>query len=138
MKQLLLVAALGCATSAFAAAPFGQASVTMPDGSKLVKNCNPKDEATPYRLDVMRRDYEMSSIEVGARPECPATIAIQQDKSTILHIVLGFTGHDRSQTMLDVGDTDNDLMQMKGMELQAGESRTAERNGVQYRVTRLR
>jgi hypothetical protein len=136
MKKLLLAAALGCATSAFAAAPFGQASVTMPDGSKLVKSCNPMDEATPYRIEIQRRDHKMSSIDVGARPECPATIAVQGG-STILHVVLGFTGHDRSQTMLDVGDTDNDLMQMKGMELQVGESRTAERNGVQYRVTRL-
>jgi hypothetical protein len=138
MKPFFIAAAMVLTSSpVFAAASFSQASVTLPDGTKLVKQCDQRDVATPYRVEIKGLQSAPSEIELGARPKCPATLAATDGKN-ILHVVLGFNGHDRSATILDIGDSDNDLMEMKGMELQAGESKSAERNGVQYRITRLR
>jgi hypothetical protein len=137
MKPFLIAATMVLTSPVFAAASFSQASVTLPDGTALVKECNPHDVSTPYRVEIRGLHNGPSEIDLGARPKCPATLAAVDGKN-ILHVVLGFNGHDRSATILDIGDSDNDLMEMKGMELQPGESKTAERNGVQYRVTRLR
>jgi hypothetical protein len=137
MKPFLVIAAMVLTSPVFAAAPFSQSSVTLPDGTQLEKQCDQRDTATPYRIEIKGLHNVSSDIELGARPKCPATLAAIDGKN-ILHVVLGFNGHDRSATILDIGDSNNDLMEMKGMELQAGESKTAERNGVQYRITRLR
>jgi hypothetical protein len=137
MKPFLIAAAMVLTSPVFAAASFSQASVTLPDGTELVKECNSHDVSTPYRVEISGLHSGPSEIDLGARPKCPATLAATDGKN-ILHVVLGFTGDDRSATILDIGDSDNDLVEMKGMELQAGESKTAQRNGVHYRITRLR
>jgi hypothetical protein len=137
MKALVFATALISVSPSFAAAPFSQASITLPDGTQLVKDCKRQDTVTPYRLEVAGRINDRPPIDVGARPNCPATVAIV-DSADVIHVVLGFTGHDRAQTLLDVGDSNTDLMQMKGMELRPGESKTTERDGIRYRVTRLR
>ena len=138
MKSAIICAALMLAApaSAFAVAPFNQSSITMPDGTLLTKQCNQRDTPTSYRLDVFSMDHSHSTIDVDARPHCPATIALTQGKN-IIHVVLGFSGRDRAATRLFVGDSNNDLVELKGMELQEGEARTAEAKGTQYRVIRL-
>lgn len=137
MKTFIASAAFLLVSPAFAAASFSQASVTLPDGTELVKTCNQRDMSTPYRVEIKSLHSAPSEVDLGARPKCPATLAATDGKN-ILHVVLGFSGHDRAATMLYIGDSNNDLIEMKGMELQAGESKTAERNGVQYRITRVR
>jgi hypothetical protein len=78
----------------------------------------------------------MMSTDLAARPYCPARLAAVDGKN-VLHVVLGFSGHDRSATLLDVGDSEHDLEELKGMQLQEGEAKSAEWRGLQFRVTRL-
>lgn len=136
MKAAVLLSALILAAPAYAVAPFTQSSVTLPDGSPLVLKCNPRDKESHYRLDILSSHTGKVSTDLDARPYCPARLAAVDGKN-VLHVVLGFSGHDRSSTILDVGDSEHDLEEQKGMQLQEGESKSAEWKGIQYRVTRL-
>jgi hypothetical protein len=136
MKIAVLLSAVAFAVPAYAAAPFSQSSVTLPDGSPLVLKCNPRDKETHYRLDVVGTHAGKISTDLAARPYCPARLAAVDGKN-VLHVVLGFSGHDSSATILDVGDSEHDLEEQKGMQLQEGEAKSAEWKGIQFRVTRL-